>query len=283
MALKPDDHAAFVKWISKPMPPVPVIIENNDQISVSNALIMGDDKNSVLARDEDVQYNRPQDSPCEDQTFLNKWENSPTTAATTMLDLARVRNGWDPLSPKSAENQTRFQDFIDDIMANTGFFHPSKVESHQYDKESSDWSTIISDIAGIIVGAGEENVDQVTNSLEKLANDLLSHVSEENTYDLFVDNIIDVNSGSVEIRIFWGTIEFTLDEGVSGTTKQTHIDIKKLELEFKAELWNAFYAKLLCQEHFRSVVDWLTGNQSPPGDQKRAALCLTRRSKSNGR
>ena len=119
---------------------------------VSGAAVTGSSKDEALANDKAVKDLLPSgDQPITIDRYndlLKTFQNSPGTGCTTVMDMARIAAGFNPLSPDLEGNQQAFDDYVKRIMA-APFFFLNDSSRTDYHRGEQNWNTAVDSIVDL--------------------------------------------------------------------------------------------------------------------------------------
>jgi len=241
--------------------------------TVSGATLVGNEAQSALGSSLQTKQNLPTDgsNPADSNPFIDAFVKAPAAGATTMLDMARISTGFDPLDPALDENVAAYQAYINEVLKNP-MFHLEMADKRTLQVKEQDFNKLIRDIADLFDGIKSEDESKIKDSLVKLAEAATSTKDVRQSTDLFVQNAVQVDDGDVKVYIYYSTVSMIVHEGKS-TTKQTDYTVMRTRLKFQSEFWNEITAATIAQRHFKDLSDWLDGNTTRSGDDQQE-LCF---------
>ena len=241
--------------------------------TVSGAILVGDETQASLNSSLQAKQNLPTDgsNPADSNPFVEAFVKAPAAGATTMLDMARISTGFDPLDPALDENVAAYQAYINEVL-NNPMFHLEMADKRTLQVKEQDFNKLIRDIADLFDGIKEEDEAKIKDGLTRLAEAATTTKDVRQSTDLFVQNAVQVDDGDIKIYIYYSTVTMIVHDGKS-TTKQTDYTVMRTRLKFQTEFWNEFTAGAIAQRHFKDLGDWLDGNTTRSGDDQQE-LCL---------
>lgn len=251
------------------------IVDSGATSTVSDATLVGNDAASATNTSLQAKQNLPTDGspPNQSNPFVEAFANAPAAGATTLLDMARISTGFDPLNPALDENVAAYVRYINQVLANP-MFHLELADKRSLQIREQDFNKLIRDIADLFDGIQAEDESKIKDSLTKLAEAATSYKDTRQSTDLFIQNAMQVDDGDVQIYIYYSTVTMVVHDGKS-TTKQTDYTVNRTRLKFQKEFWNDITAAAVAQHHFKDLSDWLVGNSTRRGDDPQT-LCLSR-------
>lgn len=243
--------------------------------TVSSAVLVGNEAARALSSSAQAKQDLPTGdvNPGTSSPFVESFINAPAAGATTMLDMARISSGFDPLDPLNDGNVAAYESYVANVLQNP-MFHLELTDKEDLTISERDFTALIKDIADLFVGIKEEDTNKVKDGLVKLAEAATSTKDVRQTKDLFVQNALQIDDGDVKIYIYYSTVSMLVEDNKS-TTNETAYTVMRTRLRFQTELWDEFTASAVAGHHFKDLSDWLDGNTTRPGDVKTQGLCFT--------
>lgn len=236
--------------------------------TVSNATLIGDEKEEALNRSMQAKQNLPDNgtNPANSNPFVQSFLEAPAAGATTMLDMARISSGFNPLDPVNPTNVEAYRQYIKTVLNNVMFsLELSDIKTVEI--KERDFNKLISEIVSLFKGIKAEDESAIEKGLEGLATAATSTKDVRQSRDLFVQNAMQIDDGNILINIYYSTVSMIVHDGKS-TTNQTNYTIARTRLKFQKEFWNEITAGEVAKYHFKDLSDWLSGNTTKPGDDE---------------
>jgi hypothetical protein len=236
--------------------------------TVSGASLVGNDGPGAVNSSLQAKLNLPTDgsNPSTSNPFVQAFVKAPAAGATTMLDMARLSAGFNPLDPKNANNVSAFTAYLNEVSRNPMFFL-EMVDRRTLSIQESDFNKLISGIADLFEGLSREDLVKIKESLTSLAQAATSTKDVRQNTDLFAQSAVKVENGSTRLYIYYSSVAMIEHQGKS-TTQQTDYTVMRTRLRFQHEFWNEVTAGAVAQRHFKDLSDWVEGNATKPGDDQ---------------
>ncbi|MFH7243776.1 MAG: hypothetical protein ACHWZW_13100 [Spirulina sp.] len=235
---------------------------------VSGSALVGDGKENGLRKDLEVGNCLPGlGEPLTAEGYnalLEQYRGSPLTGCTTVMDMARIKAGYNPLSPDFDGNKSAFDDYVSRIMQSPFFFldYSSRTDYH---KEEQNWDQAISGIADLYEGIESGSKDSIVKSLAAMAQAAASRKNTKNTQNLFAQSTISIND-KIEVFIYSSLVEMEESQSKGSDSKQTDMTIIKAKLTFYSTMWPS-YAQMVLGHHIKLTSDWLDENTLKSGSE----------------
>lgn len=242
---------------------------------VGGAALTGSSLPQALEKDRVVGDLRPAAGEVADpetyQQLLKEFLDAPLTGCTSVLDMARIKAGYNPLAPAQAENSSKFDDYVDRVMR-APFFHLIDSSRTDYHRGEKDWNAAIDSILGLYDGIQADSKDQIRTSLENMAKAAASRSNTRQTNNLFAQSTIEY-ADYIEVYIYRSVVSMRVHKSKGSTSKQTDMTINKARMRFQTKLWPS-YAPLVARRHIHLVSEWLDNNTTEPGNEPASLTCF---------
>jgi hypothetical protein len=179
---------------------------------------------------------------------------NPILGATSVMDLALVHSGYNPLDPSQAGNFNAYIAYVTDIVR-APFFHLNYSDQKHLHQESSDWDSLIGDIVSLFEGLQSEDQTRVVNGLKQLAHTATSTNDQTETLNVFSQQAISVNTSQITVGIYYSSVSMIQHNG-KHTTRQADYLVNRAFLTFYTETWPTF-APMVARTKVSSASDWL--------------------------
>jgi len=236
--------------------------------TVSNAALVGNEAASARSSSLQAKMNLPSDgsNPSTSNPFIQAFVNAPAAGATTMLDMARMASGFDPLDPTNIDNVSAFHAYLNEVSNNPMFFL-EMADRRTLKIREQDFSRLINTIADLFEGLSTEDVVKIKEGLTNLAEAATSTKDIRQSTDLFAQSAVEVDGGEITLYLYYSSVAMIVHNGKS-TTQQTDYTVMMTRLRFQREFWNEITAGVVAQHHFKDLFDWLEGNSTKVGDDQ---------------
>ncbi|MEC4816465.1 MAG: hypothetical protein SAK29_24835 [Scytonema sp. PMC 1069.18] len=249
---------------------------------VSGAMVTGSGLENALEQDKIFSSRLPSTgqslSVFQYNQLLETFKSNPATGCTTVMDMARIAAGFNPLSKPEDPKEERqkqekaFEDYVVRIMK-APFFFLNESSRDDYHRGERDWGNAIKTIVDLYEGIESQSKDSIRKSLEEMAKAATSRKDTRQTKNLFAQSTIDL-AKEVQVFIYSSSISLEESESKGSTSKQTDITIIKARLTFQKETWPA-YAEMVMNRHVKLISDWLDDNTTKGGDVKTNLTCFS--------
>ena len=244
---------------------------------VSGSTVVGSGTQDALDKDKAFSALLPPPGADEPLTMekynelLKIFTDNPATGCTTVMDMARIAAGFNPLSPELESNQKAFDDYVTRIMR-APFFFLNTSSRTDYQRGEKNWDVVINSIVDLYEGIESQSKQEIKKSLISMARAATSRTNTRQTKNLFAQSTIDLEE-EIQVYIYSSTISLEESERKGSTSKQTDIAIIKARLTFYKNLWPS-YAQTVMNRHVKLVNDWLDENTTKPGIQPINLTCF---------
>ncbi len=266
LRVRGEEPVFFTSGLSGISPPV-----------VSGAAVVGSGTQDALDLDQSFRGMLPPSgtplSPERYNELLRIFMSNPATGCTTVMDMARIAAGFNPLSPELKDNQKAFDDYVGRIMSAPFFFlnDSSRTDYHRGEKN---WNVAVNAIVNLYEGIETQSKEQIRKSLINMTEAATSRKNTRQTKSLFAQSTVNLEK-EIQVYIYSSTISMEESKSKGGTSKQTDITIIKARLTFYKNLWPS-YAQMVMNRHVKLVSDWLDANTTKPGTQPVNLTCFKR-------
>lgn len=242
-----------------------------------SAVLIGADRNAVLARDAQTAQNVPTSgNPADSETFINSLVRSPVTGCTSILDQARIESGFNPLTPDLADNPTALFQYLDRIANREPLFvvPPPTVISVRL--RDDDWNQVIDDAISMYPVQASEGLQEVRSSILSVIGAAADAAKVSVRTAMVSQHTIDVGS-NVAVYICLSSVSFEKNEDGKETTSQLDFTLALLIFNFQLNLWDEESARAVASQHYKSSLDWLAGMNTPAAGASARLKCLSRK------
>lgn len=235
---------------------------------VSNAALVG-----VGAEEAQSQGRQIKEllSKKDNEEGLRRFRNSPLNGCTSILTMARVAAGFNPLEPLQVDNAAAYANYVRRV-AEAPFFNLNYANQLDIHRESNDWSVLINAVSDTFEGIVGADKDRLTNGLTALAEAATSRKNTRQTENLFVQSVLQADGKSCSAYVYSSNVTLEESSSKGSTSRQADFDIRRAHLIFRQDEWPTF-AQKVWDKLVTTVDDWLNDNSTKPGDQP-AKLCI---------
>ncbi|MFK0731967.1 MAG: hypothetical protein ACFKPT_04335 [Gloeotrichia echinulata GP01] len=145
---------------------------------VSGAAVTGSGVKDATGKDEAFsKLLPPAGQPIDLSTYselLQIFKSNPATGCTTVMDMARIAAGFNPLSKPEDPTEERqkqekaFDDYVDRIMK-APFFSLNESSRDDIHRGDSDWNTVIDSVVGLYEGIEDVSKKSIKDSITAMA------------------------------------------------------------------------------------------------------------------
>jgi hypothetical protein len=236
---------------------------------LSNARLVGRDMNIAV---DDSRALKTLIEAKDYEQGLARFRAQPLDGCTSIMNIARVASGFNPLLPDVKGNVERFQDYTRRILS-APFFNLGYADSKTEIRQSEDWDDLIRSIVELFEGIEKEDRDRIKDGLANLAIAAGSRSGTKQTQNLFVQNVLQLDGGTLSIFIYYSSVVLQEDKVKGSTSRQSEFTIARSKLVFRTGDWPAF-AERVWKKQVTVVDDWLDDNTTTSGDQP-VNLCIS--------
>lgn len=187
---------------------------------------------------------------------------APATGLMHISDMARISSNWNPtILSNNAANSAAYDDYLRKIIK-FPLVTLNYAESQEITRNSSDWNTVIDEIADTFVGIQGEDKDAIVKGLKNLAQAASSTMSTEEKTSLFCQNAINTSDRVYELFLYNSTCAFVEKKGKGFHTYQSTFTVLKIKLTLKIEFWTREYVAKLIGQTSDSLDTWLQNNST---------------------
>lgn len=233
---------------------------------VSGAVLIGPEREKTLAGSKRLKQNLGTDQG------LEMFKNDPMNGATSILEIARLNAGYNPLDLRDPERATKYQQYLAKVLS-APFFSLTFSNAQHIHHSSSNWDALIDALVDTFEGISKEDKTQVAKSLGSLAKAAASSESSRQSEDLFVQSVLSAAPGEYDVYIYASHVEMQQDKKKGGTTKQSDFQVARAKLRFRAVEW-PYLAEKVWRKKVKATDDWLDENTTPDGALA-TNLCLS--------
>lgn len=228
----------------------------------ANSQLAGSQTSQMLATDTQAQQAlQAAGGNTSNPDFLKIFAQDLAGAATTLSEMARNSAGYQPqLFANNGATSAAYQKYLTNI-GSCPLFIIKMADTLSYQRNTSDWNSVIQDIANTFQGIAAGDQNAIVKGLTSLAQAASSTMSTKQTENLFVQNAMNLDN-VVTLYLYSSTVTFWEESGKGFDTKQTSFNISRCELQFQAGLWPS-YAAAVAAKFTSSVDDWLNNNTTP--------------------
>jgi len=242
-------------------------ISGIDQPVAVNAQVAGDWR-FALAKDDALRRILPptgqQATPTQYDAMLQAFKNSPATGCTTVMDMARINAGFNPVQSLQEGNYNAFINYVNTLIQSP-FFEAYPPSNEQYQKRNEDWNSVVNGIANYYQGITEADRNRIRMSLYRLIEAAKSRHDNWQSQTLFVQKTVQVNNDNIIVFIYQSNVTL-IEHGGKNTSTETFFNVTKIILRFYVEHWEK-YAKYVMNKHIKLVRDWLDENSTQAAAQ----------------
>jgi len=235
---------------------------------VSNAQLIGGDMGTALEASRTLK-NLINTGSLKDG--LEHFMHQPLDGCTSIMNIARTAAGFNPLTPDVKGNVQKFQDYSARILA-APFFNLGYADSKKEKRSSENWDELIDSIVGLFEGIQDQDKTRIKNGLTQLAKAATSHSGTRQEQNLFVQNVLQMDGGTLNVFIYYSSVQLQEDKSKGSTSRQTEFNIARSMLRFRTGDW-PYFAEKVWKKQVSVVDDWLDGNNTEPG-KLAAKLCI---------
>jgi len=195
----------------------------------------------------------------------------PAAGCTTVMDMARISSGFNPLIPLESGNYQAYLLYIK-LLATLPLFELVEDSTQTFPQKAADWDNVIKDIVNLYEGISETDQQLIKQSWIRLVDAVTSHANTRQSENLLVQNILELTN-EIHVYIQYSSVTFEVVDKVVHSGKSVKhyysqnydLALHRIKLRFKTELWPDS-VELVISKHRELVNDWLDGNTTKPGD-----------------
>jgi hypothetical protein len=203
---------------------------------------------------------------------LERFRAQPMDGCTSIMNIARVAADFNPLLPDVKGNVEKFQDYTRRVLS-APFFNLGYADSKTEVRQSNDWNDLIRSIVELFEGIEKEDRDRIKGGLTALAEAATSRSGTKQTQNLFVQNVLQMDGGTLSVFIYYSSVVLQEDKEKGSTSRQSEFTIARSKLVFRTGDWPVF-AERVWKKQVTVVDDWLDDNTTKGGDEA-IDLCLS--------
>jgi hypothetical protein len=235
---------------------------------VSNAQLTGGEAAAVLAGSTEL---KQMISEKDYEKGLRRFKEQPMDGCTSVMNIARLAAGFNPLDPDVKGNVERFKDYAGRILS-APFFNLGYSDSKHVTRKSKDWNDLINSIVGLFEGVKDEDRNKIKDGLEDLAKAATSSSKTKQKMNLFLQNVLQADGGTYRAFLYYSSVELEEDKSKGSTSRQTDFTLARAQLVFRSGDW-PFFAERVWKKQVCVVDDWLDGNTTLGGEEP-VQLCF---------
>jgi hypothetical protein len=203
-------------------------------------------------------------------TAREVFKASPGNGCTSVLNIARMAAGFDPLDKDSATAE-KFLEYAKKV-EKAPFFHLRKAQTEKVERHSKDWSALIDTIGNLYEGVTEEERGKIVQSIKDLAKAAANKESMHIERALFAQNVVVAKKGSINVQIYYTTLNFKKEMKKGSTTEDQKYTVTTVNLEFRVDLWPTVSDKIY-DRTITDVDDWMDETNTK-ADGVGVAVCV---------
>ena len=239
---------------------------------VSHCTVVGNQAQQTLDRDNKIRSaisNHGKQISLEQVTNLLR--SHPAAGCTTVMDMARISSGFNPLIPLESGNFQAYISYIK-LLVTLPLFELEDDCTKTFSQQAADWNNVKKDIVNLYERISETDQQLINQSWIRLVNAATSHANTRQSENLLVQNILELTN-EIHVYIQYSSVTFEfVDTAVSSGKSVKHyysqnydLALHRIKLRFKIEFWPDS-VELVVSKHRELVNDWLDGNTTKPGD-----------------
>jgi hypothetical protein len=204
------------------------------------------------------------------------FKKRPMDGCTSLLNMARVKAGFNPTAGMTGTNATAYADFIKRVMA-CPLFNLDMNDQQSVHRDSSDYDQLIDAVVNTFDGVESEDKDKIKTSVQNLVKAAASNSNTTETTDLFVQNVLyagdsSSNQPAYAIYIYSSHVQMTDNKSKGHHSMQEDFSVQRTKLTFRINDWQYFSDAVWGKQH-TSVDDWLDDNTTPAGNSTTLVTC----------
>jgi hypothetical protein len=258
--------ATFTEWVERNSGPPQErpMADFGGQPVVSSSKLLGPSAGEALAQDRMVQEVRADNN---DQLLHEALASSPATGCAMVMSLAIEASGYNPSDPTAAGNFGGFMSYVTQLLECPVFSVQLRDEINPV--MSSDWGSVINQIASLYVGIAPDDMNQIEVSLSSLAQAASSTPGANETETLFVQNALNAGD-SIVVYMYWSYVQMVTNVESGGknspdtVTNNASLTLYRNILTFDTAAWPG-YAAIIMPKTSASLQSWLNDNTTPQG------------------
>lgn len=246
--------------------PLSAVGEAEARPIVTGAVLVGPEREKTLAASARLKQNLGTDAG------LEIFKGDPMNGVTSILDIARLNAGYNPLDLKDPERVKKYDLYLSKVIS-APFFSLTFSNAQRLVHTSENWDALIDGVVDTFEGIAAEDKKQVAKSLGALAKAAASSEHSSQSEDLFIQSVLQAASGAYEVYIYSSHVELTSDTKKGSTSKQSVFELARAKLRFRAGEW-PYLAEKVWRKKVKATDDWLEENTTTPGGLH-TNLCLS--------
>ena len=193
--------AAVNAWLEDNDPSAPRVVEPGAPGAgqatpvVSGACLVGSERDKVLASAKTLKLKAGTPDG------LEAFKQDPMNGATSVLDLARLAAGYNPLDLNDKDRKRKYDDYLSRVLK-APFFSLQFAQAKHMEHRSKNWDALIDAIAATFEGVAKEDKAAIARSLGSLAKAAASSEHSRQSEDLFVQNVLAAEPGIYDIFVY---------------------------------------------------------------------------------
>ncbi len=229
---------------------------------VTSAIVQGKASDSVVSKSVAFQQQLTDLGPDHPDTIAT-WRNQPWDGMMTMVEMAYIRNNFQPWNVAAGPQTDVFNKVITDLRNNPAFFL-LETQTQTVNRKTSDFNDLLTDTANFLKGAEDLDTQRVTAAVKNLVSAAASHSRTEQQMSLFVVSSVKAPSETeLHYRAYYTYVSLLKDKKCGHTTRQDSYVLVSVGFQFNTDWWATTYADEVGQAGMSSLATWLNGNQTP--------------------
>ncbi len=205
------------------------------------------------------------------------FKNRPMDGCTSLMNMARVKAGFDPTKGMTGGNITAYQEYIAQVVK-CPLFNLDMTDHQTIHRESDDYNELISKVTDTFEGIQAEDKAKIVQSIGNLVNAATSNSGTDEATDLFVQSVLYAGSGSqpvYAIYIYSSHVHLIDHTHKGHHNVQEDFDVQRTKMTFRVNDW-PYFSDAVWDKQYSSVNDWLNNNTTPTGKLSKLVTCYQR-------
>ncbi|WP_224554168.1 hypothetical protein [Pectobacterium versatile] len=210
------------------------------------------------------------------RSVLATTSNTPQTmydGMQTILNLCRVKSGYNPLDPEGTGDKAHFSLFTQNI-ASVPCFTLLNAQTKNIKQQSHNANDLINSFVSAFDGLAQQDVAKIENSVGDLVKAALSYAHQEEVESNFTQGVLQTGDDQVIFSLYASVFETsaTNDKGI--VTFKSEYTLQEAQYGLSKSDWENI-KEAFSSEEKTSMEQWLSSMQTPvKSGSSVKALCL---------
>ncbi|MFJ5332811.1 hypothetical protein [Pectobacterium versatile] len=191
----------------------------------------------------------------------------------TILNLCRVKSGYNPLDIQGNGDKEHFTAFTQNV-ADVPCFTLLNAQSKNIKQQSHNANDLINSFVSAFDGLAEGDIEKVRNSVSDLVSAALSYANQEEKSSNFSQSILQTGDDQVIVSLYESMFEISATESKGFITFKSEYTLQEAQYSLSSSDWENI-KEVFSSEEKTSMSSWLGSMKTPAKSGSSVkALCL---------